>query len=99
MANNKPTQQAILSTDVEEKAPDTSVEETAKKTSGSKKTQSNSSISKSRRRTSLDEFAIVNELRPEYKAGFAAWLREHGGNFHFDDEWNELYKQYTNRQL
>lgn len=52
---------------------------------------------KSRKRTSLDEFAIIHNLRPEMKAGFKVWLK--GKLFHFDDEWETLFKNYTNRQL
>lgn len=50
---------------------------------------------KSRKRTSLDEFAAVNNLRPEIKAGFKAWLN--GQYFHFDEEWNKLFEQYSDR--
>ena len=50
---------------------------------------------KSRKRTSLQEFAFVNNLRPEILAGFKAWL--HGELFHFDDEWKELFNKYQNR--
>ena len=50
---------------------------------------------KSRKRTSLQEFAYVNKLRPEILAGFKAWLN--GENFHFDDEWKTLFEQYRNR--
>ena len=84
MSTKKVTQQAILNTDVESTAPDT-----VKKTTKSK------TFSKSRRRTSLDEFATINNLRPEVKAGFKAWLK--GQYFHFDSEWEELYKEYKNR--
>lgn len=52
---------------------------------------------KSRKRTSLDEFAITHRLRPEMKAGFKVWLK--GELHHFDDEWETLFKNYTNRQL
>lgn len=52
---------------------------------------------KSRRRVSLDEYAIVNEMRPEVKAGFNAWLK--GDIFHFDEEWDELFAAYKNRKL
>lgn len=52
-------------------------------------------IKKSRKRTSLDEFAIVNNLRPEVKAGFKAWLN--GDYYHFDDEWKELFENYNRR--
>lgn len=87
MANTKPTQKSTLvDNDVK------STEETIDKT-----IQTELSVSKSRRKTSLDEFALVNNLRPEHKAGFAAWLKNHGGNFHFNDEWDDLYIQYTNR--
>lgn len=50
---------------------------------------------KSRKRVSLDEFACVNNLRPEIKAGFKAWLN--GEYYHFDEEWNKLFEQYSNR--
>ena len=73
------TQQPILNTDVKSTAP-----EAIKKP-----------VRKSRRKTSLDEFAIVNNIRPEVKAGFKSWLK--GENFHFDSEWSELFKQYQNR--
>lgn len=56
-----------------------------------------SSFTKSRRRTSLEEFALVKNLRPEVKAGFKAWLKEQ--YFHFDEEWETLFENYTNRQL
>lgn len=81
MAKKRVTQQPILTTDVESTAPDIS------------KTKTN--IVKSRRRTSLDEFATLNNLRPEVKAGFRAWLQ--GNNFHFDNEWSELFEKYKNR--
>lgn len=76
------TQSPILNTDVESTAPDKN-----------KKTV----INKSRRRTSLNEFCIVNNIRPEVRAGFKVWLK--GELFHFDDEWLELYNNYTNRKL
>jgi len=50
---------------------------------------------KSRKRTSLDEFAAVNNLRPEVKAGFRAWLK--GQYFHFEEEWKTLFEQYSDR--
>lgn len=50
---------------------------------------------RSRKRTSLQEFAFVNNLRPEILAGFKAWLN--GELFHFDDEWKELFNKYQNR--
>lgn len=53
------------------------------------------SIVKSRKRVSLDEFAIVNGLRPEIKAGFKVWLK--GQYFHFEDEWKKLFEDYNNR--
>lgn len=52
---------------------------------------------KSRKRTSLKEFAITHGLRPEMKAGFKMWLK--GELHHFNDEWETLFKNYTNRQL
>lgn len=52
-------------------------------------------ISKSRKRTSIDEFAIRNNLRPEVKAGFKAWLK--GEYYHFDNEWQKLFEEYSNR--
>jgi len=55
------------------------------------------SIVKSRKRTSLDEFAHRIHLRPEIKAGFKAWLR--GQYFAFDNEWEQLYNDYTNRKI
>lgn len=58
---------------------------------------STSDFVKSRRRTSLDEFALTKNIRPEIQAGFKAWLK--GDNFHFDEEWNILFDNYTNRQL
>lgn len=77
-----PTQKAILKSDVENIAPDI-IEKPDKK------------FSKSRKRTSLDEFAIANNIRPEVKAGFKAWLN--GQYFHFDEEWKKLFEQYENR--
>ena len=52
-------------------------------------------VAKSRKRTSLHEFAFVNNLRPEVAAGFRAWLA--GEEYHFDDEWADLYKEYMSR--
>lgn len=77
-------QKPILNSDVDTTAPDTTEKTT-------------SVISKSRRRTSLEEFSLVKNLRPEVQAGFKAWLR--GQYFHFDEEWETLYENYTNRQL
>lgn len=87
-------QQAILNTDttVEKNAPDKNKTSNTTKVS---KGNPSKPISKSRKRTSLEEFAITNNLRPEVKAGFKAWLK--GEYFHFDNEWNELYTQYKNR--
>lgn len=81
------TSKPILNTDVESTAPDTA----------KKPTKSVSPVSKSRRRTSLEEFSVVKNLRPEVKAGFKAWLK--GEYFHFDPEWEDLFKKYKNRQL
>lgn len=78
------TQKPILKSDVESTAP-----ETKKKTT--------TPIRKSRRKTSIEEFALTKNLRPEYVAGFKAWLK--GQYFHFDEEWEELYENYKNRQL
>lgn len=50
---------------------------------------------KSRKRTSLEEFAKVNKLRSEIKAGFKVWLK--GQYYHFDDEWKRLFEEYKNR--
>lgn len=52
---------------------------------------------KSRKRVSLDEYALVNNMRPEVKAGFGAWLK--GDIFHFDEEWDKLFYEYKNRTL
>lgn len=81
----KVIQQPILNSDVESTAPDKN------------NVQSTSIISKSRRRTSLEEFALTKNLRPEIQAGFKAWLK--GQYFHFESEWEELFESYTNRQL
>lgn len=79
------TQKPILKSDVESTAPDT----VKKKTT--------TSIRKSRRKTSIEEFALTKNLRPEFVAGFKAWLK--GQYFHFDEEWEKLYEEYKNRQL
>ncbi len=50
---------------------------------------------KSKRRMSLDEFAVVTNLRPETKAGFKVWLK--GQLYHFEPEWCELYEKFKNR--
>lgn len=60
-----------------------------------KRTPVKKTINKSRKRTSLDEFAITNSIRPEVKAGFKAWLK--GQYFHFDEEWKELFDKYNRR--
>lgn len=78
------TQKPILKSDVESTAP-----ETKKKTT--------TPIRKSRRKTSIEEFALTKNLRPEFVAGFKAWLN--GQYFHFDEEWEKLYENYKNRQL
>ena len=77
-------QKTILNSDVDSTAPDITEKTTP-------------TISKSRIRTSLDEFALVKNLRPEVQAGFKAWLK--GEYFHFDEEWETLYENYSNRQL
>lgn len=79
------TQKAILKTDVENTAPETSKKKTT------------TSVRKSRRKTSIEEFTMTKNLRPEFVAGFKAWLK--GQYFHFDEEWEELYEKYKNRQL
>lgn len=79
-------QKAILKSDVENTAPDTT-----------KPSPEMKPIQKSRKRTSLDEFAAVNNLRPEVKAGFKVWLQ--GENFHFESEWKELFEKYIHRTL
>lgn len=88
-SESKVKQKAILEQEQEKKASESVLIET-KLTSEKKKT-----ITKSRRRTSLEEFALVKNMRPEIKAGFKVWLN--GQYFHFDSEWEELYKQYQNR--
>ena len=60
-------------------------------------TPKTSPIVKSRKRTSLDEFAHRVHLRPEIRAGFRAWLN--GRYFAFDNEWEQLYTDYTNRKI
>lgn len=93
--SKKVTQQPILNTDVESTAPETTIEEPIKEVSVAE--QPKKPFVKSRRRTSLDEFAVVNQLRPEVKAGFKAWLK--GQYFHFDEEWKTLFENYQNRKL
>ena len=53
-------------------------------------------IVKSRKKTSLKEFSLNKHLRPEVLAGFKVWLGE--SYFHFDDEWDKLYYDYTHRK-
>lgn len=79
-------QKAILKSDVEKTAPE-----------ATKLSSETKPIQKSRKRTSLDEFAAVNNLRPEIKAGFKVWLQ--GENFHFENEWKELFEKYNHRTL
>lgn len=55
----------------------------------------NKPFTKSRKRTSLAEFAFVNNIRPEVIAGFKVWLK--GDLYHFDNEWEFLFKEYSNR--
>lgn len=86
----KVTQKPILDTDVKSKTATESIASDIHEESTDKK-----SFVKSRRRTSLSEFAVVNNLRPEVQAGFKAWLK--GENYHFDEEWSELYETYMNR--
>lgn len=52
---------------------------------------------KSRKRTSLKEFAVSKNMRPEIKAGFKAWLGDRLHNF--DEDWEKLLHQYENRKL
>lgn len=88
--NKKPTQKPILDTDVESnELTETNVTDVPTETTNSVP------FVKSRRRTSLSEFATVNNLRPEVQAGFSAWLK--GDIFHFDEDWTELYEKYENR--
>lgn len=54
-------------------------------------------MTKSARLTTLGEFAMDINMRPEELAGFRAWLG--GKRCASDDEWRELHAQYTNRQL
>ena len=79
------TQEVILQTD--DKSATTAV--------APKKTNAKAKFRKSRKRTSLNEFAIVNDIRPEVIAGFRIWLK--GDDFHFDDEWDVLFQEYMNR--
>lgn len=80
---SKTAQKPILKSDVENTAPDKNKKTVVK------------NITKSRKKTSLDEFSIVNNLRPEVKAGFKAWLQ--GQYFHFDAEWKTLFEKYKSR--
>lgn len=78
----KVTQKPILNSDVN--APDIVEEKTTP-------------ISKSRKKTSLEEFALLKNLRPEIKAGFRVWLK--GQYFYFDEEWEVMFDNYMNRKL
>lgn len=60
-------------------------------------TKTNTPIVKSRKRASLKEFATKVHMRREQLAGFRAWLRT--DQFHFDDEWQRLFQEYTNRKI
>lgn len=51
----------------------------------------------SRRLTTLAEFALDSNMRPEQLAGFKAWLR--GTRSASDEEWEALYRQYMGREL
>ena len=53
-------------------------------------------VVKSRKKTSLKEFSLIKQLRPEVKAGFKVWLK--GNEFHFDDEWEKLFYEYNHRR-
>lgn len=72
---------------------------TSKKTSiltNTENTSTELSVQTARKRlTPLNEFAVVNNLRPEIKAGFKYWLK--GKYYHFDEEWKELFKIYNER--
>ena len=85
--SNKITQEAIVS-----KEPKSS-------STQSKRQQRNRTnktpIVKSRKRTSLEEFSLRKNLRPEVKAGFKMWLK--GKVFQFDEDWEILFEQYRNR--
>ena len=59
--------------------------------------ETEATIEKSRARVSFEEFNLTSGLRPEFSAGFKAWLKE--DLFHFDEEWEELLTQYKNRKL
>lgn len=50
---------------------------------------------KSKRRTSFDEYILINSIRPEIAAGFKVWLK--GELFHTDGEWNKIFEDYKNR--
>lgn len=52
---------------------------------------------KSRKKITLKEFALYENLRPEFIAGFKIWLD--GQYFFFRDEWKEKLEEYKNRKL
>lgn len=53
---------------------------------------------KSRQRTSFVEFMLMKNVREEVQAGFKIWLKYNDkGYFHFDNEWEELFKEYSER--
>lgn len=51
----------------------------------------------SRRLTTIAEYALDKNLRPEELAGFRAWLG--GTRCAADDDWDDLYNQYISREL
>lgn len=51
----------------------------------------------SQRLTTLAEFALDRNLRPEELAGFRAWLG--GRRSATDEDWEALYAQYVNRKF
>lgn len=62
-----------------------------------KATLEKETIIKSRKKMSFNEFCVIKNLRVEVKAGFEVWLK--GEYFHFEDEWNRLFEDYTNRPI
>lgn len=94
-SENKVKQTPILETESENtNAPDT---DSVSKETTNETTPVKDTVVKSRRKTSLSEFAMIKNLRPEVIAGFKVWLN--GELFHFDAEWDELLEKYQNRTL
>lgn len=88
--STEPISQRAIRVEDEKSAPSVEQDKTQATASAKRKP-----FVKSRKKTSLDEFAIVNNLRPEVKAGFKVWLD--GKLYHFDDEWKKLFSEYMNR--